>query len=137
MPRGYPGTLTHGAIAAQNGSCSCKEVCRPAANAVQSEYRRARTEVGRLQPVQLLDGDTLIVTESDMRCLRAFLVDGASNETVGRRAGVTSKVASVHLKRIQDAFGFTSRAELAVALLRDVVRVRTSVPSTTQRRDVA
>jgi len=113
-----------------NGLCKCKEICRPAANANQRAERAARKAARHdLTPLCFDAKGTLLISSSDGACLRAFLIDGGDNETVGRRANMSSKQASLHLKRIQDAFGFTSRAELAVALLRSTVTARVASSS--------
>lgn len=49
----------------------------------------------------------------------ALLCNGASNDEIGVRLGVTEKTVESHLRRLFDRYGVLSRTELAVLALRE------------------
>ena len=49
----------------------------------------------------------------------ALVCDGASNDEIGARLGVTEKTVESHLRRLFDRYAVLSRTELAVLALRE------------------
>ena len=48
-----------------------------------------------------------------------LVVDGASNDEIGSRLGISSRTAESHLRRLFERFGVASRTELAARALRE------------------
>ena len=120
MPPGRPGSLTHGASAYQRGACRCKEICTPAWARRRAERRAAGLDAMNSgpEPLVLADGTTARVKPHVGRIVDAWMVDGATAETVARRMGRTSQWVNRTLARLQAAFDFENRAQLALAIER-------------------
>jgi len=48
-----------------------------------------------------------------------LVVDGASNDEIGSRLGISSRTVESHLRRLFERFGLASRTELAARALRE------------------
>jgi DNA-binding NarL/FixJ family response regulator len=48
-----------------------------------------------------------------------LVVDGASNDEIGSRLGISSRTVESHLRRLFERFGVASRTELAARALRE------------------
>lgn len=69
------------------------------------------------------EGTVALVKPHIGRVVDAWMKDGADAETVGRRLARTPKWVNKTLHAVQEAFGFESRTELALALERGQVRL--------------
>jgi DNA-binding NarL/FixJ family response regulator len=67
---------------------------------------------------------TIDVTRAMWRTVTELCRDGAGNRQIGRRLGVTENTAKRHLHRVMTAAGMTTRAQLAVAVLRGELVLR-------------
>lgn len=132
MPRGQPGTLTHGASAYQRGACRCKEICTPEHTRIRRLQRAALQQHpsgGRF--VQLDEGVVALVTTTERRCLDSLLKDGADSQTIARRLQLSERTVRRHLTDVQQGLGFNTRIEMVTALFRGRAGYR-EVASTTR-----
>lgn len=118
MPRGKPGTFTHGAWAYNHGYC--REACCREAWRVQRDKDRKEGKQGwnSGRPVTIANGTTALLTRRQEEILKAWLRDAADPETVGRRVGLGRRRVVAVLGDIQRAYGLESRAQMALALER-------------------
>jgi DNA-binding NarL/FixJ family response regulator len=63
-------------------------------------------------------GNGVAVTDRERDVLR-LVVDGASNDEIGARLGISSRTAESHLRRLFERFAVASRTELAARALRE------------------
>lgn len=135
MPTGIKGSLTHSASAYRRGAC--REACCREHHRVDAANKRADGRMGMNSGLEIVvrDGTTALLTKRQAAVLVAWLKDGADPETVGRRIGIGRGRVTHTLGLIQKAYGFTNRAEMALAFARRAVDF-VVVPSRSRRRDV-
>jgi DNA-binding NarL/FixJ family response regulator len=63
-------------------------------------------------------GNGVILSERERDVLR-LVVDGASNDEIGARLGISSRTAESHLRRLFERLAVASRTELAARALRE------------------
>lgn len=63
-------------------------------------------------------GGGVTLSPREQEVLR-LLVDGASNDEIGGRLGISSRTVESHLRRLFERFGVASRTELAARALRE------------------
>lgn len=63
-------------------------------------------------------GNGVTLTAREREVLR-LVVDGASNDEIGGRLGISARTAESHLRRLFERFGLASRTELAARALRE------------------
>lgn len=137
MPRGVKGSLTHSASAYRRGAC--REACCREHHRVDAANKRAAGKMGMNSGAEIpvvAQGTRALLTGRQAEILQAWMKDGADRETVGRRTGIGGARASKVLTMIQQAYGFSNRVELAIALERGLATYEV-VTSDAPRRDVA
>jgi DNA-binding NarL/FixJ family response regulator len=63
-------------------------------------------------------GNSVTLTAREREVLR-LVVDGASNDEIGARLGISARTAESHLRRLFERFDVASRTELAARALRE------------------
>jgi DNA-binding NarL/FixJ family response regulator len=63
-------------------------------------------------------GNGVTLSARELEVLR-LVVDGASNDEIGARLGISARTAESHLRRLFERFGVASRTELAARALRE------------------
>ena len=63
-------------------------------------------------------GNGVTLSAREREVLR-LVVDGASNDEIGARLGISARTAESHLRRLFERFELASRTELAARALRE------------------
>lgn len=95
------------------------------------------TDIDPVAVERACNGDRIIptvqVTPAQMRCLRAFLHDGAGDERLADRLYLSRETVRAHMKALFKAAQVDCRAGLAVAIFRGHVQI-TEAPRKSERR---
>jgi DNA-binding NarL/FixJ family response regulator len=71
------------------------------------------------------DPPVVFITYAQRAVIAELCADGASDDTIAERLGVTRNTIRTHLRILRQATGYHDRTALAVALLRGRIRLRT------------
>lgn len=74
------------------------------------------------------------VTEREAQVAYALIYDGAPNDIIARRLGISVETVKHHVKRLSAKVETNNRTALAVAILRGDVVLRGPIPADTARR---